>query len=341
MKNGLIFTRCLTGAIAFAMTSVAFAAADSVNIEAAQKEGKVAWYSSTPIKRAQQISTDFEKKYGIKVELFRSGGSAIVSRFGQELAAGHKGADVVTASDVTAFEQFVKKGAFIRFNPEGYEHVPASLRSPEGYYIAQRLNVISFYVRTDLVPASDRPKTWESLLDPKYKGKMVMPNPSFSAQPLSVVGTLATLKGWDYFKKLSANDVMVVKGNQQVVDMVNKGERPIAISADQSYGIVSAAQGHPVEIITPTDGTFIISAPTGVVKGSEHPEAAKLLAQFMITKDVQNYLSSQGDYPSRDDIDPPKGSLRLKDMKIIPVDFNYLKKSSQQIKQTFNMTFLQ
>lgn len=341
MKNCMTFVRCFAGSVALAMAVPAFAAADAVNVEAAKKEGKVVWYSSTPIKLAQSISTEFEKKYGITVELFRSGGSAIVSRFAQEQSAKHTGADVVTASDISAFNHFVKQGAFIQFKPEGYEHVPVSLRDPDGYYIAQRLNVISFYARTDIIPSDQLPRTWDALLDPKYKGKMVMPDPSFSAQPLAVVGTLAKLRGWDYFKKLRDNDVMVVKGNQQVVDMTNKGERPIAIAADQSYGINAAKQGHPIKIIIPTDGTFVITAPTAVVKGAAHPEAAKLLVQFMITPEIQNYLSSMGNYPSRDDIDPPEGSLRLKDMKVIATDDAYLQKSAQEIKKQFNMIFLQ
>lgn len=341
MKNGLMFARCLAGSVVLAMAAPAFAAADAVNVDAAKREGKVAWYSSTPIKLAQQISSDFEKKYGIKVELFRSGGSAIISRFAQERSAGHNGADVITASDTTAFDRFVKEGAFIRFNPEGYEHIPAVLRNPDGYYIAQRLNVISFYGRTDLIASKDMPRSWDALLDSKYKGKMVMPDPSFSAQPLAVVGTMAKVRGWEYFKKLNDNGILVVKGNQQVVDMVNKGERPVAIAADQSYGLNAARQGRAIENVIPTDGTFVISAPTAVIKGAAHPEAAKLLVQFMITKDTQNYLSSMGNYPSRDDVDPPAGSQRLKDMKIIPIDDAYLQKSAQEIKQNFNMIFLQ
>ena len=63
-------------------------AADKVDAEAAKKEGKVVWYTSTPIKTAQQVAELFEKQTGVHVELFRSGGSAILRRFMQEHTSG-------------------------------------------------------------------------------------------------------------------------------------------------------------------------------------------------------------------------------------------------------------
>ena len=74
-------------------------AADTVDMEKAKAEGKVVWYTSTPVKTAQELAKQFEAKTGIQVELFRSGGSAIMRRFMQEAQAGRHAADVMTTSD--------------------------------------------------------------------------------------------------------------------------------------------------------------------------------------------------------------------------------------------------
>src|SRR5688572_32930657 len=75
---------------------------DAVDIDAAKREGKVVWYTSTPIEQGQKIADMFQKEYGIKVEMFRSGGSAILRRFQQEMDAGRVAADVLTHSDPAA-----------------------------------------------------------------------------------------------------------------------------------------------------------------------------------------------------------------------------------------------
>src|SRR3954463_2340992 len=74
-------------------------AQDTVDLAKAKAEGKVVWYTSTPLPQAQKIVNMFEKEHGIKVELFRSGGSAILRRFQQEIDAGRVAADVLTTSD--------------------------------------------------------------------------------------------------------------------------------------------------------------------------------------------------------------------------------------------------
>jgi len=340
MNNYMTLLRCLAGSLALAVAAPVFAA-DAVNIDAARKEGKVVWYSSTPIALAQKIATAFEDKYGIKVELFRSGGSAILGRYMQERKARRNDADVLTASDPVAYAALAKEGAFVAFNPDGYEHIPADLRDPDGYYIAQRLNVISIYGRTDIIPADQLPKSWDALLDPKYKGKLVMSNPSFTVLQLAVVASMVKLRGWEYYEKMQANDVMIVKGGQQINDMVNRGERPIAGGTDGSYAIDGIKAGRPIENIIPAEGTFIVPAPTAVIKGSPHPEAAKLLAEFMISKEVQGYFPEEGNYAARDDIVPPAGSAALKDIKTLPIAYDYMSKSSSEIKKKFNEIFLQ
>jgi iron(III) transport system substrate-binding protein len=190
-------------------------AQDAVDLDAARKEGKVVWYTSTPVEQGQKIVDMFQKEYGIKVEMFRSGGSAILRRFQQEMDAGRAAADVITTSDPAASAAMTKKGMFVAFKPKNFDKVPEAAKDPQGHYIAQRLNLMTIYLRHDKVAPADEPKSWSDVLDAKYKGKLVMTDPSFTALQVSVVGMMSKARGWGFYEKLRQNDVMVVQSNQQ------------------------------------------------------------------------------------------------------------------------------
>ena len=314
-------------------------AQDAVDAAKAKAEGKVVWYTSTPIEQAQKIAALFKQQQGIEVELFRSGGSAILSRFQQEMTAGRAAADVITHSDPSAANALGKKGFTIAFKPKNFDKVPDAAKAADGMFVGQRLNLMTHYLRTDKVAAADEPKTWDDLVNPKYKGKLVMTDPSFTSLQVSVVGTISKLRGWDYYQKLRANDVMIVQGNQQVSDMLKRSERMIAVGALDSYAADLKKEGHPIKTLYPTDGIFIIPSPTSVVKNSPHPNAAKLFAEFMIGDDAQKIFPADGGYSARIDIAAPAGSPDLKTLKILAVDEDYIEKETQRIKKQFNEIF--
>jgi iron(III) transport system substrate-binding protein len=317
------------------LLTTAPALAQPVDMAAAKKEGKVVWYCSVPIETAQKVANMFEQKTGIKVELFRSGGSAILRRFQQEADAGKVFVDVLTHSEPAAARAMTKKGLFVPFKAANFDKVPAEVKDPDGYYVAQRLNVMAMYVRDDKIPAADRPKTWTDLVQPKYKGKMVMADPSFSSLLVTIVGTLAKEQGWQYFEKLRANDIMLVPGNQQVADMIKRGERSIAVGADGAYVGESKKGGLPVTIHYQEDGSFVIPSPSSVVKGSPNPNAAKAFADFMLTKEVQELFPQEYLYAARTDIAGPPGNPPLANIKMHAVDYDYIEAESNRIKRRF------
>jgi iron(III) transport system substrate-binding protein len=314
-------------------------AADATDLAAAKKEGKIAWYTSTPIETANRIAKLFEEKTGIKVEMFRSGGTAVLRRFMQEYEAKRIAADVLTTSDPAASNQLAEKGIFVAFKPEGIDKIPAEAQDPQGRWIAQRLNMMTIFVRTDKVAEADRPKTWSDLTDAKYKGKLVTTDPSFTSLQLSVVGMLSQKLGWSYYEKLRANDMMIVQGNQQVSDNLKRGERLIAAGALDSYAADDRKDGHPIATVYPTEGSFVIPSPTAVIKGSPNPNAAKVFAAFMITPEVQKIFPEDGGYAARTDVPPPAGSPDLTTLKTIPVDYALIEKQASAIKKKFNEIF--
>jgi len=314
-------------------------AADAVDIAKAKAEGKVVWYTSTPIPQGQKISNMFEKEYGIKVEMFRSGGSAVLRRFQQEHDSGRVAADVLTTSDPAAAALLTGKGIFVPFKPKNFEKIPDAAKDKDGNFIAQRLNLMTIYLRHDKVAPADEPKTWNDLADPKYKGKLIITDPSFTSLQVSVVGMMTKDRGWGFYESLRKNDIMVVQSNQQASDMLKRGERLIAVGALDSYAAEERSAGHPMKTLYPSDGVFVIPSPTSVVKGGPNPSAAKLFAEFMIGDEVQKLFPADGGFAARSDIAAPSGSPPLSSIKILPVDYDYIQKESARIKKRFNETF--
>jgi len=309
--------------------------ADPVDMAAAKREGKVVWYCSVPVETAQKVANLFEQKTGIKVELFRSGGSNVLRRFQQESESGKVFVDVLTHSEPAAARALTKKGLFVAFKATDFDKVPAEVKDPDGYHVGQRLNVMAMYARDDKVPAADRPRTWLDLTQPKYKGRLVMADPSFSSLLVTIVGMLSRTHGWEYFEKLRRNDIMLVQGNQQVSDMVKRGERTIAIAADAAYVGDSRKQGMPITTLYPEDGAFVIPSPSSIVKGSPNPNAAKAFADFMLSRPVQELFPLEHLYSARVDVAGPEGSPPLGNIKIHPIDYDYIEAESARIKKRF------
>src|SRR5215475_9568348 len=328
----------VTGAILQGLAAPA-RAGDPLDVAAAKKEGKVVWYTSTPIATANKIVKAFEAETGIKVELFRSGGSQVIRRFMQEQQAGHLAADVLTTSDPAATAAMTRKGMFVAFKPTNFDKVPAEAKDPNGAYVAQRLNLITIFVRQDKVAAAAAPKTWSDLLNPKFKGQMVTTDPSYTALGLMTVATLAKKFGWGFYEKLRTADTMVVQGNQQVADMLKGGERLIAAGALDSYAADERKAGHPISTIYPTEGALIIASPTAIVKGSPNPNAAKLFAEFMLSDTAQKLFPEDGGYAARVDIGPPPDSPKLADVTALAVDYDAIEKEAGKVKRKFNEIF--
>jgi iron(III) transport system substrate-binding protein len=228
---------------------------------------------------------------------------------------------------------------FVPFKPKNFDKIPDAAKDKDGQYIAQRLNMMTVYLRTDKVAPGDEPKTWNDLTDPKYKGKLVITDPSFTALQVSVVGMMSKERGWGFYEKLRQNDIMVVQGNQQSSDMIKRGERFIAVGALDSYAAEERAAGHPIKTLYPSDGVFVIPSPTAVIKGGPNPNAAKLFAEFMLSDEVQKIFPADGGFAARSDIAAPAGSPALSSLKILPVDYDYLEKEAPRIKRRFNEVF--
>jgi iron(III) transport system substrate-binding protein len=332
-------TRTLTIACIALLALVAGASAqsftpDPVDMAAAKKESAVTWYTSTPVNTAQKIANMFQAETGIKVELFRSGGSAVLRRFMQEIDARRVIADLMTISDPAEVLTLIKRDLVVPFRPRNFDKIRAEVKDPKGYHVAQRVNLVGIIARADKSLAL--PKNWTDLTDAKYKGLLVMPDPSYTAIQLMVVGTLSRKYGWEFYQKLRANEIMIVQSHQQVAETLTRGERLIAAEGADQFAWLDRKEGHKIQTIWPADGAFAIGAPTVVIKGAPHPNAAKALAEFMISDTVQKLLPGEGIYAGRSDVEPPAGNLPLGQIKLMAIDYEQIEKDAKMLKTRFN-----
>jgi iron(III) transport system substrate-binding protein len=154
-----------------------------------------------------------------------------------------------------------------------------------------------------------------------------------------VVGTLSKKYGWEFYQKLRANDIMIVQSHQQVSEALTRGERLVAAEGADQYAWLDRKAGHKVQTIWPADGAFAVAAPTGVIKGSPHPNAAKAFAEFMIGDAVQKLLPSEGIYAARSDVEPPPGNPPMAQIKLMPIDYDQIEKEAKALKTRFNEIF--
>jgi iron(III) transport system substrate-binding protein len=329
--------RFATAALAMFVATHAARADDAIDAAAAKREGSVTWYTSNNIDQANAITKMFEAKTGIRVELFRSGGSAIMSRFLQERSAGRNFVDVLSTTLPAAYAKFAKDGLFVAFKPKHFDKLQQDARDPDGYYVAHRVTIMTIFARSDLLPAV--PATWSDLADPKYAGKMVITDPSYSSLQVTVMNGLSQKLGWGYYEALRKNDTMVVRGNQQFTDMLIQRERAIGIGIDDSYAVQARRQGFPFASIYPSEGTFALPNPNAIIKGSPHPNAAKLFAEFLLDDAAQQRIVADGLFSPRLDFAPPAGGKKLADIKLIPIDHEQVEKNTKAIRAKFNEIF--
>src|SRR4029079_15125346 len=151
--------------------------AQSIDIEAAKKEGKVIVYAAVPPQTMKVINEPFEKKYGIKVEYWRASTTGILERALNEWRVGKPGFDVIEGNKGP---QLILKteGVFDKFVPPSAAKFPKQFLEADGILTPWRFNPISIMVNTDLVKKDELPKTLNDLLLPRWKGKITIPDTS-------------------------------------------------------------------------------------------------------------------------------------------------------------------
>jgi iron(III) transport system substrate-binding protein len=313
------------------------ASAQDARLEAAKKEGKVVWYTSLALPTAEKIGKLFEAAYpGIKVEVQRTGSQRILQRVMQEMQANLKLVDVIHTSDAGHFVLLKEKKLLMKYTPPGVDAFPAGFKDKDGYYFTLRATVNVIAYNTKLVPAAEAPKGWKDLLDPKWRGKMVTAHPGYSGVISTHVLALVQLYGWDYFKQLAQNKLMLVQSAVDPAGVVASGERQVAVDGGDYYYYQMKKKGNPIEVVYPKEGVPLVVSPTAIASFAPHPNAAKLFTDFTFSRELQQVMAdSEGLYTGHPDVKYPADKPKLSDLKLLTVDPEELEKRNEEIKTKF------
>jgi iron(III) transport system substrate-binding protein len=311
--------------------------ADDARVEAARKEGKVVWYTSLALPSAEKVAKLFEAAYpGVKVEVHRTGSQRILQRVMQELQANIKNVDVIHTSDAGHYVLLKEKKLLMKYTPAGIEGFPAGFKDKDGYHYGLRATVTVIAYNTKAVSAAEAPRTWKDLLDPKWKGKLVTAHPGYSGVIATHVLALVHLHGWDYWKQLAQNKVMLVQSAVDPGGVVASGERPVAVDGGDYTFYQLKKQGNPVEIVFPKEGVPLVVSPSAIAAFAPHPNAARLFTDFVFSRDVQQALAdTEGLYTGHPGVKYPADRPKLTDLRLLQVEAEELEKRNEEIKTRF------
>jgi len=189
---------------------------------------------------------------------------------------------------------------------------PQNERDPRGIWTPTRISYFSIAYNTHLVPPGEAPKTFQDLLNPKWKGKMVWRVGTSSGAPLFITNlriAWGDARANAYFQKLK-NQQIVNFGSgsaRTLVDRTLAGEYSIALNIFAHHPLISKMAGAPVDsrLMDPVAAT---AATMGVAVGAHHPCAAMLLADFILSKEGQQIMAGAQYFPARPDV-PPEAQL--------------------------------
>ena len=249
-------------------------------LEGARKEGEVDVYTSLTANSAAKVKADFEKRYGVKVNLWRASSENIVQRVANEGRAGHPGFDVVETNG-PEMEEIQHEGLLQRVDsPLFVDLIPQAL-FPHREWVATRLNVFVQCYNTSLVKPAEVPRSFEDLLDPRWKGRLgIEANDADWFQ--AVVGEMGEEKGLAYFRKLAAtNGLSVRKGHALLEQLVESGDVALSLTCYSFKIDQDRRKGVPVDW---TSIGPLIARPNGegISRKAAHPHAAMLFYEYMI-----------------------------------------------------------
>jgi iron(III) transport system substrate-binding protein len=306
-------------------------------IAAAKAEGKVVFYTAMDVQVAAKLGEAFEAKYpGISTQVERSGAERIFQRVEQEYASNIHAVDAIDSSDVAHLLYWKEKRVLAAYMPEDVARWPQNARDGDGFYAANRATLSVIGYNTRLVTPKEAPQSYADLLDPKWKGKIVKAHPGYSGNIMTATFELSRALGWDYFKKLGEQQIMQVQSSTEPPKKLALGERPLMFDGNEYNALLVKAQGAPVAIVYPREGTPLVSGSASVMKDAPHPNAARLFISFLFSREGQQLLVDMGHLRSfHPDIKEPADRVPLSEIKLLTANPEEQEKAVEEIKRKY------
>src|SRR5258708_30225435 len=297
MRSGLLLLLCLTAAGAClavdptpgVSTVASYTGPDRTGrlAAAAKNEGELLLYSSLTQEDQLRLAADFKRRYGVTVKSWRGSPANILQRVLSETRGGRFEVDVME-TNAPQLEVLARAKLLQKMNSPFVEQelLPETMPA-HGEWAPDRLNLLVYAYNTDAVGHADVPKSWQDLLDPKWKGRIGMESTNvewFAA----LIDSLGEKPGLDLFRRMAHNGVAVRTGHTHSTGLVIAGEIPVMLGVYSHDVDRMKVKGAPVNWFVLPPAVVLPSA-VAVSRRAPHPNAAALFYDYMLTEGQKFY----------------------------------------------------
>lgn len=283
-------------------------AAWAKTVDAARREGKVIVYSTfASLDWRRAFGELMKNKYGITVEWLFGTGAANAEKIRIEHEARSVVGDIYHAGPIP-FIPLKAKGYLIPFDPpevkkagaDAWDLVPTAYE-PDKVVLAVALSAGSSspWVNTTLVKPERYPKTYQDLLDPRWKGKMNNLDPTFGGSGSRTFYWLSGVYGLEYWQKMAQQNITFVRTYIDVVNRLAAGEDALALGVNLPYVIDTLKAKAPIEPVFMKEGVPAPTIAMSLTAGAPHPNAAKVFINLALSEEGQATMSLIGHRPIR------------------------------------------
>jgi iron(III) transport system substrate-binding protein len=308
----------------------------------AKEEGLVSWYVAYwPSDRAEKHGALFTKAFpGVKVNVVRTTAQVAYQRLSQDIKAGAANCDVFATTDMGQYVALKAGGHLVPYKMRSIEAIDPrflGVDPDDAYHIANATTVGLAY-NTNKVKPEEAPRSWKEFIDPKWKGASVVGHPGFSGFVGTWVVQMNKLYGWDYFEQLAKLKPHVGRSIIDTITVLVSGERSIGASPS-ALALRNAAQGNPIAVSYPEEGSVLMISGSAIIKGSKHPNAAKLFMEFVYSADTAGEDIEEFGVPLRKDVALPAGYKKLDELKTIRPTIDEIVKGIPERAERWRDTF--
>ncbi|MCL1939369.1 MAG: ABC transporter substrate-binding protein [Desulfovibrionaceae bacterium] len=264
---------------------------------------KLIIYTSMKESLIGKLSDEFVKQHpGMAVDYQSAGAGKLMAKIAAERESGKILADVIWTSEVPDFYKMKADGMLEPYNSSMLKEVLNPFDDHDGSFTAARLGTLGIGYNTKHIKTA--PTAWSDLTNPEFKGAFGIANPALSGTSYMSVALLVKQFGWEFFEKLHANGARIGKGSGQVIDDTASGDLVASLAVD--YIINDKIQkGAPMALAYPPE-MLVVPSPVAILKKTPNMEAAKKFVDFLLSKEAQAIIASEGTLPVRTDVTVPE-----------------------------------
>ncbi|MEK6613367.1 MAG: extracellular solute-binding protein [Candidatus Binatota bacterium] len=275
--------------------------------EKAEAEGKAVFYASMTTSDVKALVDGFKQLYPkIDAQFYRTGDSQLMEKVMTEGRAGKPLWDVIAHTGFYG-HLLKKRGMLEAYDSPERKFYRDAYKDPQAFWTSIYTTYAVFGYNTRLVPKASIPKSYEDLLKPEWKGQIGMEARAYEWFATAMRNMGGEEKGLAFMRRFAQQQPQPRSGRTLIAQLVGAGEFKGSVSVySQSYEILKAT-GAPVEWVA-LDPVYASVHPTGIAAKAPHPNAARLLMDFLLSKKGQEILRSLRRIPDRIDTppDPPR-----------------------------------